>query len=72
MQQANTQGRPKHKGQPRETEIDILYENERGGFLCGSALFSAKALGGLDATPWSELNPAWIMLLPTMKKTRRY
>lgn len=51
MQQRNASGR--RKPEPRETEIDILYENERGGFLCGSALFSAQALGGLDATPWS-------------------
>lgn len=38
----------------RETVIDILYENERGGFLCGTALFSGAALGGLDAAPWSK------------------
>jgi hypothetical protein len=44
----------KHHKQ-RETVIDILYENERGGFLCGTALFSSKALGGLDAPPWSRL-----------------
>ena len=52
MQETNANGR--QKTDPRETEIDILYENERGGFLCGSALFSAQALGGLDATPWSR------------------
>ncbi|KAL9479792.1 hypothetical protein ACSS6W_004578 [Trichoderma asperelloides] len=39
----------------RETAIDILYENERGGFLCcGVGLFSAAALGGLDPTPWTN------------------
>ncbi|RCI09268.1 hypothetical protein L249_1515 [Ophiocordyceps polyrhachis-furcata BCC 54312] len=38
----------------RETAIDILYENERGGFLCGSALFSAKALGCLDPPAWTN------------------
>ncbi|KAH8171330.1 meiotically up-regulated 65 protein [Sarocladium implicatum] len=38
----------------RETVIDILYENERGGFLCGTALFSGAALGGLDAAPWTN------------------
>ncbi|OAA62989.1 peroxin Pex23-like-Penicillium chrysogenum [Cordyceps fumosorosea ARSEF 2679] len=38
----------------RETAIDILYENERGGFFCGGALFSSKALGGLDPTPWTN------------------
>ena len=42
--------RPKEK---RETAIDILYENERGGFLCGTALFSSKALGSLDPPAWS-------------------
>ncbi|KAM0555015.1 hypothetical protein ACHAPJ_006363 [Fusarium lateritium] len=38
----------------RETAIDILYENERGGFLCGVALFSAQALGGLDPPAWTN------------------
>jgi len=37
-----------------ESAIDILYENERGGFLCGIALFSSKALGNLDPTPWTN------------------
>ena len=37
--------------------IDILYENERGGFLCGCLpLFSAKALGNLDPAPWTNIN----------------
>ena len=45
---------PKRPREIRETAIDILYENERGGFLCGVALFSAKALGGLDPPAWSE------------------
>ncbi|KAF7552313.1 hypothetical protein G7046_g7449 [Stylonectria norvegica] len=45
----------KPKAQPeRETAIDILYENERGGFLCGVALFSGAALGGLDPPPWTN------------------
>ncbi|ETR98810.1 hypothetical protein M419DRAFT_88149 [Trichoderma reesei RUT C-30] len=38
----------------RETAIDILYENERGGFMCGVALFSSAALGCLDPTPWTN------------------
>ncbi|KFA73818.1 hypothetical protein S40288_07853 [Stachybotrys chartarum IBT 40288] len=38
----------------RETAIDILYENERGGFLCGNALFSSKALGSLDPPAWTN------------------
>jgi hypothetical protein len=37
----------------RETAIDILYENERGGFLCGKPLFSSAALGTLDPPAWS-------------------
>ncbi|KND89677.1 hypothetical protein TOPH_05588 [Tolypocladium ophioglossoides CBS 100239] len=43
--------RPRAK---RETAIDILYENERGGFLCGTALFSSKALGSLDPPAWTN------------------
>ncbi|KAK4131189.1 hypothetical protein BT67DRAFT_451904 [Trichocladium antarcticum] len=38
----------------RESVIDILYENQRGGFLCGVPLFSAKALGNLDPAPWTN------------------
>jgi hypothetical protein len=45
----------------RETVIDILYENERGGFLCGRPLFSAAALGGLDPTPWSTFGGSYSM-----------
>ncbi|KAM7213858.1 hypothetical protein V8F06_010736 [Rhypophila decipiens] len=46
----------KIKGRPQtpETAIDILYENQRGGFLCGMALFSSKALGNLDPPPWTN------------------
>ena len=39
-----------------ETAIDILYENERGGFLCGIPLFSGAALGNLDPPPWTNAN----------------
>lgn len=38
----------------REAVIDVLYENERGGFLCGIPLFSSKALGSLDPPPWTN------------------
>ncbi|CAK7221861.1 hypothetical protein SCUCBS95973_004643 [Sporothrix curviconia] len=38
----------------QESAIDILYENERGGFLCGIALFSRQALGNLDPSPWTN------------------
>lgn len=37
-----------------EKAIDILYENERGGFLCGIPLFSGAALGNLDPSPWTN------------------
>jgi len=37
-----------------ESAIDILYENQRGGFLCGIPLFSSKALGNLDPPPWTN------------------
>ncbi|KAI1381049.1 hypothetical protein F4677DRAFT_209953 [Hypoxylon crocopeplum] len=37
-----------------ETAIDILYENQRGGFLCGIPLFSSAALGNLDPPPWTN------------------
>ena len=38
----------------RESAIDILYENQRGCFLCGIALFSSKALGAADFPPWTN------------------
>lgn len=37
-----------------DSVIDILFENERGGFLCGIPLFSAKALGNLDPAAWTN------------------
>jgi hypothetical protein len=50
-------GTSQRRKNPREPEstIDILYENQRGGFLCGMPLFSAKALGSLDPSPWSNI-----------------
>ncbi|PHH91663.1 hypothetical protein CDD83_10816 [Cordyceps sp. RAO-2017] len=45
---------PKRPREVRQTAIDILYENERGGFLCGTALFSSKALGSLDPPAWTN------------------
>ncbi|GAB1313838.1 hypothetical protein MFIFM68171_04048 [Madurella fahalii] len=46
----------KDRGRPRspESAIDILYENQRGGFLCGIPLFSSKALGNLDPPAWTN------------------
>ncbi|KAI1501489.1 hypothetical protein F5X99DRAFT_201308 [Biscogniauxia marginata] len=46
--------RQKHPPKEPETEIDILYENQRGGFLCGIPLFSSAALGNLDPPPWTN------------------
>ncbi|KAI1641393.1 hypothetical protein F4809DRAFT_7244 [Biscogniauxia mediterranea] len=44
----------RHPRREPETEIDILYENQRGGFLCGIPLFSSAALGNLDPPPWTN------------------
>ncbi|PTB68649.1 hypothetical protein BBK36DRAFT_154006 [Trichoderma citrinoviride] len=49
----DARSRPKSREKP-ETAIDILYENERGGFMCGIPLFSSAALGCLDPTPWTN------------------
>ncbi|RNJ56795.1 hypothetical protein D7B24_006927 [Verticillium nonalfalfae] len=47
--------RPKSKQRKEpESEIDILWENERGCFVCGAALFSGAALGNLDPSPWTN------------------
>ena len=35
-----------------QAEVDMLYENQRGFFLCGIALFSSKSLLNLDPSPW--------------------
>ncbi|KAH6844955.1 hypothetical protein B0I37DRAFT_327948 [Chaetomium sp. MPI-CAGE-AT-0009] len=37
-----------------ESAVDILYENQRGGFLCGIPLFSSMALGNLDPPAWTN------------------
>ncbi|KAL2171325.1 hypothetical protein VTG60DRAFT_3212 [Thermothelomyces hinnuleus] len=47
---AHVHGKPKTP----ESEIDVLYENQRGGLLCGIPLFSSKALGNLDPPPWTN------------------
>jgi hypothetical protein len=54
---SQTQTQPaRESSRPRtaESEIDLLYENQRGGFLCGIPLFSPKALGNLDPSPWTN------------------
>jgi hypothetical protein len=43
------------KPQEDDSAIDVLYENQRGGFLCGLPLFSSKALGNLDPAPWTNI-----------------
>lgn len=45
---------PRGRSSP-ETAIDVLYENQRGGLLCGIPLFSPKALGQLDPPAWTNV-----------------
>ncbi|KAI9746548.1 MAG: hypothetical protein M1818_000261 [Claussenomyces sp. TS43310] len=45
----------RRRRQHRESAIEVLFENQRGGFLCGLALFSSKALGAADAPPWTNI-----------------
>lgn len=47
--------RKKKQAKEPESAIDVLYENQRGLFLCGAALFSSKALGNLDPSPWTNI-----------------
>lgn len=71
-------GNPRRKPS-RETAIDVLYENQRGGFLCGIPLFSPKALGQLDPPAWTNFahkpsptniytaqvpDPSWVWVWP--------
>ncbi|CUS15280.1 unnamed protein product [Tuber aestivum] len=35
-------------------EMDILYENQRGVFICGIPLFSSRGLLNLDPAPWQN------------------
>ncbi|KAI9054096.1 hypothetical protein LZ554_001267 [Drepanopeziza brunnea f. sp. 'monogermtubi'] len=53
---ANSGSGGKSKTSPKKPQsaIDILYENQRGGFLCGMALFSSRALGNADPSPWTN------------------
>ncbi|KAH8670878.1 hypothetical protein BX600DRAFT_509612 [Xylariales sp. PMI_506] len=57
-EQSKPQRSSSRKQHPRvpspETDIDVLYENERGGFLCGIPLFSSAALGNLDPPAWTN------------------
>lgn len=69
---------PRSRSSP-ETAIDVLYENQRGGFLCGIPLFSPKALGQLDPPAWTNIahkpsptnihtaqvpDPSWVWVWP--------
>ncbi|RKF56439.1 Meiotically up-regulated gene 65 protein [Erysiphe neolycopersici] len=38
-----------------DSAVDVLYENQRGGVCFGKLLFSARALGNLDPTPWTNI-----------------
>ena len=46
----------KHHGHRPEDEtfIDVLYENQRGMFLCGMPLYSAKGLLNFDPAEWQN------------------
>ena len=51
--------RKKAKARPREkvdTFIDVLYENQRGSFLCGIPLYSSNSLLNFDPSPWQTAN----------------
>ena len=52
--QPTTKPKPRPKSKTPESAIDILYENQRGGFLCGMPLFSSMALGNLDPPAWTN------------------
>lgn len=51
----DTEERGRKKAKKEESVIDVLYENQRGLFLCGIPLFSSKALGNLDPAPWTNV-----------------
>lgn len=48
----NTKPKTQAKVPKTQGEIDVLYENQRGFFLCGIPLFSSKSLLNLDPSPW--------------------
>ena len=45
-----TQSQPRAKR--KETEIDVLYENQRGSFFCGIPLYSHSSLLNFDPSAW--------------------
>ena len=42
--------------EPVDTFIDVLYENQRGAFLCGIPLYSSNSLLNLDPASWQTAN----------------
>ena len=40
----------------KDSFIDVLYENQRGSFLCGIPLYSANSLLNFDPSPWQTAN----------------
>ncbi len=51
--------RKKEKAKSRgkvDTFIDVLYENQRGSFLCGIPLYSSNSLLNFDPSPWQTAN----------------
>jgi len=44
--------KPRHKHKEPPSEVDILYENQRGLFLCGIPLYSHSSLLNFDPAPW--------------------
>lgn len=48
----DTQPRKRDNVRRAQGEIDVLYENQRGFFLCGIPLFSSKSLLNFDPSPW--------------------
>ena len=48
----------KSKDRTKHTDsfIDVLYENQRGSFLCGIPLYSSNSLLNFDPSPWQTAN----------------
>ena len=44
--------RPPRREEPKDTAIDMLYENQRGAFFCGLPLFSSASLLNFDPPAW--------------------
>lgn len=44
----------KDNSDKESSEVDILYENQRGSFLCGIPLYSHNSLLNFDPAPWTN------------------